>query len=121
MPLATPRCVEARCDASKLNPPFILGRAQSSSVIRMAGYMPKHLDTALEHLRRMETRIARQSELVEKLSNSGKDTSAARGRLQLLKSVLIEMRAQLSQLAQTEADTKRPTAASKRPQAPKKK
>jgi hypothetical protein len=121
MPLATPRCVEARCNASKLNALFILGQSRSSSDISTAGYMPKHLDVALEHLRRMETRIARQSELVEKLSNSGKDTSAARERLQLLKSVLIEMRAQLGQLAQTEADTKRPTSASKRPQAPKKK
>ena len=83
--------------------------------------MPKHLDAALEHIRVMETRIARQSELVERLSNSGEDTSAAKEQLQLLKSVLIEMRLQLGQLTPTEADASRKSVAPRYPKRPKKK
>ena len=83
--------------------------------------MPKHLDAALEHIRRMETRIARQSELMERLSNSGEDTSAASERLQLLKSVLGEMRLQLGQLTPTKADASRKSAAPRRPKPPNKK
>jgi len=121
MPIATPRCVEAHCNPGKLNAPFIRGQSRSSSVISVAGYMPKHLDAALEHIRRMETRIARQSELMERLSNSGEDTSAASERLQLLKSVLGEMRLQLGQLTPTKADASRKSAAPRRPKPPNKK
>jgi len=69
----------------------------------------------------METRIARQTTLVEPLKGSGQDVAEATKRLELLKSVLTEMRSQLGQLVQTEAGTKRPTVVSKRPPAPKKK
>jgi hypothetical protein len=83
--------------------------------------MPKQLDPALEHLRRMENRVAQQTKLVEKLRKSGEDTTAAIQRLDLLKSALTEMRLQLGQLARTKADAKRKAAAPKQSPAPKKK
>lgn len=83
--------------------------------------MPKQLDAAREHVRLMEDRIAQQSKVVEKLRKSGEDATAAIRRLELLKSVLTEMRLQLGQLAETEADKKRKAAPPKRPRAPKKK
>jgi hypothetical protein len=83
--------------------------------------MPKHSDAALEHIRRMETRIARQTELVEKLSNSDEDASAAGKRVKFLKSVLSEMRLQLGQLTATRADASRKSAAPRRAKLPRKK
>jgi hypothetical protein len=83
--------------------------------------MPKYSESALSHIRVMETRIARQVELVERLRNSGEDTSEAMKRLELLESVLAEMRSQLSQLTPTAADAKRKSATPKRPPQPRKK
>ena len=83
--------------------------------------MAKHSDPALEHIRLMETRIARQTEVLEKLRDSGEDAAAAAQRLELLKSVLTEMRLQLGQLAQTDADKKRKAAPPKGLRAPDKK
>jgi uncharacterized membrane protein YccC len=80
--------------------------------------MPKQLDAAREHVRLMEDRIAQQSRVVEELRKSGEDDTEAIRRLELLKSVLTEMRLQLGQLAETDADKKRkaaPPKMSKRP------
>ena len=83
--------------------------------------MPKYSESALEHIRVMETRIARQTELVERLQNLGEDSSEATERLKLLKSVLTEMRSQLGQLTPTDADIHRKSPSPKRPRQPRKK
>jgi len=120
-PLATPRCVRTRSNTCKLNAPFIPGRSRSSRVIQYGWNHAKVFGIRPGNLRVMETRIARQTTLVEPLKGSGQDVAEATKRLELLKSVLTEMRSQLGQLVQTEAGTKRPTVVSKRPPAPKKK
>jgi hypothetical protein len=60
------------------------------------------------HLRMMELRIEQQVEAIERLKQSGQDTSDAERRLSLLQHALGEMRIQLGQLSPTERDGKRP-------------
>ena len=60
------------------------------------------------HLRMMELRIEQQVEAIERLKQSGQDTSEAERRLALLQHALGEMRVQLGQLSPTERDSKRP-------------
>ena len=60
------------------------------------------------HLRMMELRIEQQVEAIERLKQSGQDTSEAERRLSLLQHALGEMRIQLGQLSPTERDSKRP-------------
>jgi uncharacterized membrane protein YccC len=54
---------------------------------------------ALLHIRRMELRIEQQTHSIERLRQSGEDTSAAVQRLKLLRHALDEMRIQLGQLS----------------------
>ena len=82
--------------------------------------MPKYSNPALEHIRMMETRIARQIALVEKLRKSGEDPSGAQQRLELLKSVLIEVRSQLGPLNPTDADRNRKSQSPRRSGPPRK-
>jgi hypothetical protein len=60
------------------------------------------------HLRMMELRIEQQIESIERLKQSGQDTSDAERRLSLLQHALGEMRIQLGELSPTERDGKRP-------------
>jgi hypothetical protein len=60
------------------------------------------------HLRMMELRIEQQVETIERLKQSGQDTSEADRRLSLLQHALNEMRIQLGQLSPTERDNKKP-------------
>ena len=60
------------------------------------------------HLQMMERRIAQQVEAIERLKQSGEDTSEAVRRLSLLQHALGEMRIQLGQLSPTERDSKKP-------------
>ena len=60
------------------------------------------------HLRMMEARIEQQIELIERLKQSGQDTTEAVRRLSLLQHAINEMRIQLGQLSPTERDTKKP-------------
>ena len=60
------------------------------------------------HIRMMELRIEQQVEAIERLKQSGQDTSEAERRLSLLQHALNEMRIQLGQLSPTERDNKRP-------------
>jgi hypothetical protein len=60
------------------------------------------------HIRMMELRIEQQVEAIERLKQSGEDTSDADRRLALLQHALNEMRIQLGQLSPTERDGKRP-------------
>jgi hypothetical protein len=64
---------------------------------------------AFELIRQMETRIERQSALIERLKQAGQDTSGAVYRLGLLHRALDEMRIQLGQLSPTPLDAKRPS------------
>ena len=64
------------------------------------------------HLRMMELRIEQQVEAIERLKQSGQDTSEAERRLALLQHALGEMRIQLGQLSPTAQDNKRPTRSS---------
>ena len=61
------------------------------------------------HVRMMELRIEQQVELIERLKQSGQDTSEAVRRLSLLQHALDEMRIQLGQLSPTARDKKRDT------------
>ena len=63
-------------------------------------------DPVGEHLRVMEERIKAQRVLVDTLKQGEEDASQASWRLRLLLSALEEMRFQLAQLAETEADKK---------------
>ena len=56
----------------------------------------------------MELRIEQQVEAIERLKQSGQDTSEAVRRLSLLQHALNEMRIQLGQLSPTERDNKKP-------------
>lgn len=115
---ATPKCVAL---ASALVPHLSCeGHYPASSSVR-PDVMPKYSESALEHIRVMETRIARQTELVERLQNSGEDSSEATKRLELLKSVLTEMRSQLGPLTPTDADIRRKSPSPERPRQPRKK
>ena len=58
----------------------------------------------------MELRIEQQVESIERLKQSGQDTSDAVRRLSLLQRALNEMRIQLGQLSPTERDNKKPDA-----------
>lgn len=60
------------------------------------------------HLRMMELRIEQQVEAIDRLKQSGQDTTEAVRRLALLQHALNEMRIQLGQLSPTEQDSKRP-------------
>jgi hypothetical protein len=60
------------------------------------------------HLRTMELRIEQQIELIERLKQSGQDTSEAIRRLSLLQHAINEMRIQLGQLSPNERDGKKP-------------
>jgi hypothetical protein len=68
--------------------------------------MPPVSDPAGEHIRVMEARIESQAALLERLQQSGQDTSDAVRRLDLLLSALEAMRLELGRLAQTEMDAK---------------
>ena len=63
---------------------------------------------ASTHIRMMELRIEQQVETIERLKQSGEDTTEAVRRLSLLQHALNEMRIQLGQLSPTERDNKRP-------------
>jgi hypothetical protein len=65
--------------------------------------MDRSTAAALRHIRSMEKRIRQQSKVVAELRRSGEDTSAATGRLVLLRTALEEMRIQLLSLLPTEA------------------
>jgi hypothetical protein len=65
-------------------------------------------DPAFAHLRMMEIRIEQQVSSIQRLRQSGEETSAAERRLDLLRHAFDEMRIQLGQLALTELDEQRP-------------
>ena len=60
------------------------------------------------HIRMMELRIAEQTQLIERLRQSGQDTAEAVRRLALLQHAITEMRIQLGQLSPTPRDRKKP-------------
>jgi hypothetical protein len=62
---------------------------------------------AFKHVRTMEARIEQQIVSIDRLQQSGQDTSDAERRLGLLRHALEEMRIQLGQLSPTERDAKR--------------
>lgn len=62
---------------------------------------------AFSHVRTMAARVEQQIALLERLQQSGQDTSDAERRLELLRHALEEMRIQLGQLSPTERDAKR--------------
>ncbi|NJM92850.1 MAG: hypothetical protein HC861_09740 [Rhodospirillaceae bacterium] len=62
---------------------------------------------AFNHVRTMQARIEQQLVSIARLRQSGKDTSDAERRLELLRHALAEMRIQLGQLSPTERDAKR--------------
>ena len=64
-------------------------------------------ESAREHIRRMESRIEKQSAEIARLKQQGEDTAEATKRLAILQRVLEEVRQQLGQLSPTEADAKR--------------
>jgi hypothetical protein len=60
------------------------------------------------HLRMMESRIEQQVALIERLKQSGQDTTEAVRRLSLLQHAMGEMRIQLGQLSPTAPGSKKP-------------
>ena len=62
------------------------------------------------HIRMMELRIEQQTELIERLKQSGEDTAEAVRRLALLEHAITEMRIQLGQLSPTARDNRKPDA-----------
>lgn len=64
---------------------------------------------AMEHIRRMETRIANQKLAIERLRIERRDTSDAMRRLALLHAALSEMRTQLAQLTPTQEQVAAPS------------
>ena len=58
-------------------------------------------DAAIEHIRRMETRISNQKLAIERLRIERRDIADATRRLALLHAALEEMRIQLAQLTPT--------------------
>jgi hypothetical protein len=76
--------------------------------------------SAKEHLRRMESRIAEQLELIGRLRQMGQDTSQPMRKLALLQAALAEMRIQLGHLVPEEAKRlDRSRTARRRPAKPK--
>jgi hypothetical protein len=63
---------------------------------------------AIEHIRRMESRISNQKFAIERLRLEGRDTSDAMRRLKLLHAALAEMRSQLAQLTPTHEQVSAP-------------
>lgn len=63
---------------------------------------------AIEHIRRMETRIANQKLAIERLRVERRDISDATRRLALLHAALAEMRTQLAQLTPTQEQVSAP-------------
>jgi hypothetical protein len=63
---------------------------------------------AIEHIRRMESRISNQKLAIERLRLEGRDTSDATRRLKLLHAALAEMRSQLAQLTPTHEQVSAP-------------
>ena len=64
---------------------------------------------AIEHIRRMETRISNQKLAIERLRIERRDISDAMQRLALLHGALAEMRTQLAQLTPTQEQVAAPT------------
>lgn len=62
------------------------------------------------HLRMMESRIEQQVALIERLRQSGQETTEAVRRLSLLQHAMGEMRIQLGQLSPTAPGSKKPDA-----------
>jgi hypothetical protein len=60
------------------------------------------------HLRMMESRIEQQVALIERLKQSGQDTTEAVRRLSLLQHAMGEMRIQLGQLSPAAPGSKKP-------------
>lgn len=63
---------------------------------------------AIEHIRRMETRISSQKLAMERLGIERRDMSDATRRLALLQTALEEMRAQLAQLTPSQQQVSAP-------------
>ena len=63
---------------------------------------------AIEHIRRMEARIANQTLAIERLRIERRDISDATRRLALLRAALAEMRIQLAQLTPTDEQVSAP-------------
>jgi hypothetical protein len=57
---------------------------------------------AMEHIHLMESRIAQQQRTIQRLRQTGQDTSEGISRLKLLHAALEEMRIQLARLVPTE-------------------
>ena len=57
---------------------------------------------AIDHIRLMEARIAKQEATIQQLSDAGQDTSESESKLRLLHAALDEMRLQLPRLVPTE-------------------
>jgi hypothetical protein len=64
---------------------------------------------AIEHIRRMESRISSQNLAIERLTLEGGDTADATRRLKLLHAALAEMRSQMAQLTPTQEQVSAPT------------
>jgi hypothetical protein len=71
--------------------------------------MDLNFAAAIEHLQRMEARIASQRAAIERLTWERGDSAAARRRLALLEAALGEMRIQLAQLSPTAEQVSAPT------------
>jgi hypothetical protein len=63
---------------------------------------------AIEHIRVMEARIAKQESAIERLRMMHEDSSDAERRLMLLRAALAEMRTQLAQLTPTREQVSAP-------------
>jgi hypothetical protein len=82
--------------------------------------MSPKFSLAYELIRRMETRIQQQRELIAGLREQGTDSSAATTRLALMNRAMEEMQHQLGSLSPTDQDLKRPTPAQTRSASSKK-
>jgi hypothetical protein len=69
--------------------------------------MTSNKDPALTQLRRLQDRLDRQTEDVERLESAGQDASQARQRLKLMQAAMKEMRIHLGVLGPTAQDDKR--------------
>ena len=67
------------------------------------------LSAAIEHIRVMEGRIAKQEAAIERLKVQREDTADAQQRVRLLGAALQEMRIQLAQLTPTAEQARAPT------------
>ena len=66
------------------------------------------LSAAIEHIRVMEDRMAKQDVAIERLRMMREDSSDAERRLRLLRAALAEMRIQLGQLTPTSEQVSAP-------------